>query len=94
MIDDEPPLTDDEYFNAFVGGMAEHLAAGYGLAMPEWSWSKARFLRRPVFPCKLEKMKAYLLSSTPSAFRRRLIFIGDNPLYRPLKDHRNTLLDG
>ena len=92
MIDEEPPLTGDAYFNAFVAGMAEYLAWGYGLTIPVWSWNDpARFLRKPVFPCKLEKMKAYLLASTPSAFRRRLIFTGDNPLYRPLKDHKNSL---
>jgi hypothetical protein len=92
MIDDEPPLTSNEYFNAFVAGMAEYLAWSYGLAIPAWSWNdRTRFLRKPVFPCKLEKMKAYLLSSTPSAFRRRLIFVGDNPLYRPLKEHNNSL---
>lgn len=95
MIDDEPPLTGDLYFDAYVAGMAELLACDYGLATPEWSWSnRVRFLRKPVFPSKLEKMKAYLLSSTPSAFRRRLIFTGDAPLYRPLKDHTNSLVGG
>jgi hypothetical protein len=95
MIGDEPPLTDDEYLNAFVAGMAEHLAASYGLKVPAWSWnSRSRFLRKPVFPCNLEGLKAYLLSSTPSAFRRRLIFTGDNPLYRPLKDYKNSLFEG
>ena len=94
MIDEEPPLTGDGYFNAFVAGMAEYLALGYGLSVPDWSWnSRDRFLRKPVFPCQLEKMKAYLLSSTPTAFRRRLIFTGDDPLYRPLKEHDNSLRD-
>jgi hypothetical protein len=93
MIADEPLLTSNAYFDAYVAGMAEYLAGGYGLAVPVWSWNnRERFLRKPVFPCKLEQMKAYLLSSTPSAFRRRLIFTGDNPLYRPLKDHNNSLL--
>ena len=93
MIRDEPPLTGDAYFNAYVAGMAEYLALNFDLAVPKWSWrSQSRFLSKPVFPCNLEKMKAYLLSSTPSAFRRRLIFTGDKPLYRPLKDHKNSLL--
>ena len=93
MIVDEPLLTKHVYFDAYVAGMAEYLASAYGLAVPVWSWNTHdRFLRKPVFPCKLEQMKAYLLASTPSAFRRRLIFTGDNPLYRPLKDHNNSLL--
>ena len=92
MIDDEPIMTGNDHFNAFLGGMAEQLSLDYDLKCPGWSWNRARFLRSPIFPCKLEMMKAYLLASTPMAFKRRFIFTGDDPLSRPLKYFENSLI--
>lgn len=37
------------------------------------------------FPSGLESLKATLLVESPTAFRRRLIFVGADPLYRPRK---------
>jgi hypothetical protein len=92
MIDQEPPLSNDNYFNAYLGAVAERLALEYGLQSPEWSSQKERFLHLPVFPCKLEGMKTFLLLTTPSAFKRRLIFTGDNPLSRPSKYAQNSFV--
>ena len=93
MIEKEPACTDSAYFNAYMAGAAEYLAREYGLPIPEWVHGKDRFMHVPKFPCGLEGMKAYLLSSTPSAFNRRMIFTGDNPLTRPSKFYTNSFLE-
>lgn len=86
MLNDEPPLVASEHANAYFAAVAEHLALRNHLTVPEWAADSARFLKRPFFPCGLESLKATLLMESPSAFRRRLIFVGADPLYRPRRD--------
>ena len=86
MLLDEPPVTDDGRANAYYAAVAEHLAFKYHLAVPPWTQQPARFLKRPFFPCGLESLKATLLVESPTAFRRRMIFVGADPLYRPRRD--------
>src|SRR5690348_7601347 len=76
MLSDEPPLSKDAHINAYLAAVAEHLAWRYHLNVPDWTGEKARFLKRPFFPCNLESLKATLLVESPTAFRRRLIFVG------------------
>ena len=84
MLDEEPPLLpDDPTANAYYAAVAEHLAVTNGLSAPAWVHSKARFLRRAFFPAGLESLKATLLVESPPAFRRRMIFVDRDPLYRP-----------
>ena len=84
MLEEEPPLLpDDDRANAYYAAVAEHLAMNDGMRAPAWVQSKARFLRRPFFPAGLESLKATLLVESPSAFRRRMIFVDRNPLHRP-----------
>ncbi len=84
MLEDEPLLVpDDETANAYYAAVAEHLAVTNGLSAPAWVHSKARFLRRAFFPAGLESLKATLLVESPPAFRRRMIFVEREPLYRP-----------
>jgi hypothetical protein len=83
MVDEEPPLIADGHVGAYVAAVAEHLAISYGLVVPEWAFGSGRFLKAPYFPCGLESLKALLLIESPSAFRRRLIFVGIDPLSRP-----------
>lgn len=83
MIRDAPALTDDAKANAYLAAVAEHLALRNGLEIPGWVHVDARFLKRPFFPAKLESLKAILLVESPTAFRRRMIFVGADPLYRP-----------
>ena len=87
MLAEEPALSDDAHANAYLAAVAEHLALRNHFDPPEWVGEKTRFLRRPFFPCGLESLKATLLMESPAAFRRRLIFVGADPLYRPRKDH-------
>lgn len=86
MLTDEPPLLASEHANAYFAAVAEHLALRNHLAVPEWAAAPKRFLKRPFFPCGLESLKATLLMESPSAFRRRMIFVGADPLYRPRRD--------
>lgn len=88
MLADEPPLVARERGNAYLAAVAEHLALRHHLPIPEWTRAKCRFLKRPWYPCGLESLKATLLVESPPAFRRRLIFVGADPLYRPRRDRR------
>jgi hypothetical protein len=84
MLHAEPPLdSGDERANAYYGAVAEHLALTNGLEPPAWVHARERFLRAPFFPAGLESLKATLLVESPPAFRRRMIFVGRDPLYRP-----------
>ena len=69
--------------DAYLAALAEHLASAAGLDAPAWTESDARFLREPFFAGGLESLKAMLIVVSPSAFRRRLIFIDPEYLARP-----------
>lgn len=86
MLVDEPDLGADIRANAYLAAVAEHLALRNRLAVPGWTGLPARFLKRPYFPAGLESLKATLLVESPTAFRRRMIFVGADPLYRPRRD--------
>ena len=91
MLAEEPPLAANERENAYLAAVAEHLALRDDLPIPAWVNGEARFLKRPFFPAGLESLKATLLVESPSAFRRRMIFVGADPLYRPRRDAPNIL---
>jgi len=86
MLSQEPPLSGDGRLDAYLAAVAEHLAMRDRLAVPAWTGEAARFLKRPFFPARLESLKATLLKESPTAFRRRMIFVGADPLYRPRRD--------
>ena len=83
MLAPEPPLVENDKVNAYVAAVAEHLAHRDRFPAPAWIEDEQRFLRRAYFPCGLESLKATLLMESPAAFRRRMIFVGSDPLYRP-----------
>ena len=62
--------------------VAEHLASRFGLSIPPWTDGAERFLDKPFFAGGLESLKAILLVESPSAFRRRQIFVSANALSR------------
>ncbi len=72
--------------NAYIASVAEHLALRYELKVPAWVHAPSRFLKRAFFPCGLESLKAMLIAQSPAAFRRRMIFVELDPLYRPRRD--------
>ncbi|MBV8210846.1 MAG: helix-turn-helix transcriptional regulator [Burkholderiaceae bacterium] len=86
MVAEEPPIDKDERTNAYLAAVAEHLALRNGLPIPAWTERRSRFLKMPFFTGGLESLKATLLKESPPAFRRRMIFVGADPLYRPRRD--------
>ncbi len=83
MLSDAPALTGHPQADAYLAAVAEHLAHADGQFAPAWVDDPERFLKRPFFPCGLESLKARLLVESPPAFRRRMIFVDFDPLYRP-----------
>lgn len=82
MLDPEPDLIGDAVLDATIGGVGEHLARRWSLAIPAWTEHPARFLKRPYFPTPLEGLKPMLIAQSPLAFRRRMIFTEHEPLRR------------
>lgn len=85
MLEETPQPLPDPRWDAWWAAAAEHLATEYGLRIPTWTSSPSRFLHRAWFPCGLESLKALCIAESPTAFRRRMIFVDSNPLYRPRK---------
>jgi hypothetical protein len=69
--------------DAYLAALAEHLALESRLAVPAWTENADRFLAFPFFAGGLESLRAIELAESPLAFRRRLIFITSDGLYRP-----------
>ena len=80
---EEQPLTINDVKDAYLAAVAEHLALRFGLATPPWAERHGRPLKRAFFAGGLESLKATLTVESPSAFRRRLLFISKNALDRP-----------
>lgn len=75
MVEAEPSLTTDRRWDAFLAGLAEHLALSAGLKAPAWTNGPSRFLPRWWLPISLPSVRTAALVESPAAFRRRGIFI-------------------
>jgi hypothetical protein len=78
----EPQLTGDARHDAYLGALGEHLALIHGLARPDWTVTPRRFLSRFWFVSDVIGFRALALAESPSAFRRRGIFIAKRSLTR------------
>jgi hypothetical protein len=85
MLAEAPPLVAP-HRDAYYAAAAEHLALRDGLPIPDWVREPSRFLHEPYFPSGLESLKAMLIVESPASFRRRMIFVDKDPLYRPRRD--------
>lgn len=72
--------------DAYLAGLAEHLATKHNLPVPGWTEQASRFLDAPFFAGGLQSLKAVLIAESPAAFRRRLIFISADALSRPRRE--------
>jgi hypothetical protein len=79
----EPPDPLDPLHDAYLAAVAEHLAQSYGLDVPAWAEHRGLDLMQPFFAGGLESLKALLLVESPTAFRRRMLFVSKNALSRP-----------
>jgi hypothetical protein len=77
------PLPIDDLHDAYLAAVAEHLALSYRLDVPEWSETHGNRLKQPFFAGGLESLKALLFVQSPTAFRRRMLFVSKDALSRP-----------
>lgn len=77
-----PDCTGDARYDAYLGALAEHLAAIHGLDRPAWAIEPARFLDRFWFVSEVPGFRAVSIAQTPAAFRRRGVFIPERSLHR------------
>ena len=68
--------------DAFLGALAEHLAALEGIERPAWSIEPGRFLETFWFPSEVPGFRAIAIAQAPAAFRRRAIFLPERSLHR------------
>ena len=80
---EERPASIDAVHDAYVAAVAEHLARVYGLPIPEWSETHGNGLHEPFFAGGLQSLKGVLIAESPTAFRRRLLFVSKDALSRP-----------
>lgn len=86
MLAEEPEILGIPRLDAYLAAVAEHLCLKYDLEIPSWVNAPSRFLGEPYFPAEMQKLKATFIKESPSAFRRRLIFVDADPLIRPLRN--------
>lgn len=81
-IAERPESTGDLRHDAYLGALAEHLAAVHGLSRPAWSVEPERFLDRFWFVSEVPGFRAVAIAQAPAAFRRRGVFIPERSLHR------------
>ncbi len=77
-----PMPTGDLRHDAFLGALAEHLAASSGVERPSWACEADRFLSRVWFVSEIRGFRALALAESPAAFRRRGVFVSRGALER------------
>ncbi len=75
------PRDVDPRTDAYLGALAEHVAAERALAVPPWSIEAGRFLVRIWWP-RYPGLWARAIVESPAAFRRRGILLGAGMLTR------------
>jgi hypothetical protein len=81
-IEERPASMDDPRYDAYLGALAEHLAAVHGLSRPAWSVESGRFLDRFWFVSEVPGFRAMAIAQAPAAFRRRGVFVPERSLHR------------
>jgi hypothetical protein len=81
-IGERPPPSGEDRHDAYLGALAEHLAALDDLPRPRWSIEPERFLARFWFVTEIAGFRAISIAQAPAAFRRRGIFIPERSLHR------------
>ncbi len=81
-VDEEPQPTGNARHDAYLGALAEHLAAVHHFDRPPWSVGPSRFLPRFWFVSDVPGFRATAIAQAPAAFRRRGIFIPERSLHR------------
>lgn len=81
-IEGRPAPVGDRRYDAYLGALAEHLAALHGIARPPWSVEPGRFLDTFWFVSDVRGFRATAIAQAPAAFRRRGVFVPERSLHR------------
>jgi hypothetical protein len=81
-IAERPEPIGEPRHDAYLGALAEHLAAAHGLERPAWAVEADRFLSRFWFVSETPGFRAISIAQAPAAFRRRGVFIPERSLHR------------
>jgi hypothetical protein len=81
-IAERPEAAGEARQDAFLGALAEHLAAVHELDRPAWAIEPSRFLDRFWFVSDTIGFRAISIAQAPAAFRRRGIFVPERSLHR------------
>lgn len=84
---DEPELLasslhDGGLADAYLASVCDHLCRRYRLARPDWSKCPLRVLAKPHFAARTHGLRMIYLQESPTAFRKRNIFVSANALSR------------
>jgi hypothetical protein len=82
LVGEPPEATGQPETDAYLAAVAESLCREFALPPPAWTEHSRYYLRRPWFAGGLQSLKAILLAESPTAFRRRNLFISANALQR------------
>jgi hypothetical protein len=82
LLRERPVDLDDPRLDAFLGAVAEHFSAVYGLERPPWATEPGRFLERYWFVAREPGFRPQAVVESPAAFRRRGILIVESLLSR------------
>lgn len=70
-----PADTGDGRWDALLGALAEHFAFHDGVDPPDWCFESGRFLESAWFWVDLPSVRRRALTGTPTAFRRRNVWV-------------------
>jgi len=82
MLMEEPPPTGVRVLDCYLAATADELGTTFFGQVPRWASSPSRHLADPHFGFSTPLGRAYALIATPSAFRERNLFIGEDALKR------------
>ncbi len=75
-------LKDDGLADAYLAAVCEHLCRRHRFPCPAWIKDPRRVLARPHFAAKTHELRMIYLEESPTAFRKRNLFVSANALSR------------
>jgi|GEM_PF-375754 len=81
-ISERPEPTGDPRHDAYLGALAEHIAALYELERPSWSVEPDRFLETWWFVSDVPGFRAISIAQAPAAFVKHGVFVPERSLHR------------
>jgi len=81
-ISERPERTGDPRYDAYLGALAEHVAALYDLERPAWAVEPERFLETWWFVSDVPGFRAISIAQAPAAFVKHGVFVPERSLHR------------